>query len=1097
MSDSVSQRSKTQFADSVSHWATAKLKVNRNATGLLIVAAIAAICFAPAGWRPVLGAEGAEKSDAARAVALELLERMGIRRGVCAVVGFDDDVALELAKSSELLVHVREESREKVEALRQRADEAGLGIDRFVAEQGRLEQLPYADNIVDVVVTQGAVPDAELLRVLRPRGTAFIRGEHGGTRIENDLNEARADVKSFKDATGSWLRFTKPALDGAGDWSHWEHGPDNNPVSTDTVIKAPYMTQFMAEPFYIPIPSITTAAGGRTFLAVGHIAHHRREWNMLNKLIARNGYNGTQLWERDLPERYLVHRSAFIATKDTFYMLDGDRCLLLDPEFGEEIGEIRIDGVTGQWKWMVLNDGILYVMAGKKDPGAEIMKGDRSFGGWSWGDMSKGYYGKPHVPWGFGNTLVAYELATKRVVWKHTEEHPIDSRALSMGDDRISLYCPSHHLRCLDLATGKVRWTNDEKDVLDLIEEPGKGLTSTPGFRSACMSVFTPDALIIQGQTRMNVLAISPKDGYMLWSKKKVTNNPNAIFIDGNIVLGVGPGGSHVVVDPETGNVLEDLKFRKRACTRLTASSDSLFVRGEGMLRFDRAAKKVLVDGAVRPACNDGALPANGLLYLGPWQCDCNLSLIGRVARCSAGDFQFDHVATEADRLEQIGQADASESFPVSENDWPTYRANNQRSGGSLANVADSATQMWQHVSDHAQTPTAPVSAGGVVFVGGRDGKVRAIDGSTGELRWQFRSPAEIKASPTIAAGKVYFGSCDGFAYAVDAATGKLVWRFRAAPVERHIMTYGLMSSTWPVNSGVLVQDGVAYFAAGIVDHDGTYVYAVDADTGKIKWQNNSSGHLNEELRKGVSVQGNLTIQGDRLLLAGGNQVSPAAFDLQTGECLAEPFDQGNPKANNGRYIGVFGDRYALAGGRILYSAAQNVSSKGSFTVHDGDESYRLSHGGIPPAWDENTFAVVNYLHGKVTASGCDKVAARFEKGYPDKPKDRPRHGDNLTDALVADEAVLWQSNLGESSDFEAVALAVCPNAVVAVAKYQDKFRAHPQWFVVAFDTQTGAPRWRQEIRGEPLPDGLLIDAKGQVILSMLDGRVVCFGQKG
>ena len=53
-------------------------------------------------------------------------------------------------------------------------------------------------------------------------------------------------------------------------------------------------------------------------------------------------------------------------------------------------------------------------------------------------------------------------------------------------------------------------------------------------------------------------------------------------------------------------------------------------------------------------ACNDGALPANGLLYLGPWQCDCNLSLIGNVARCSAGDFRFAVVATTAGRLERF-----------------------------------------------------------------------------------------------------------------------------------------------------------------------------------------------------------------------------------------------------------------------------------------------------------------------------------------------------------------------------------------------------------------------------------------------------------
>ena len=48
-----------------------------------------------------------------------------------------------------------------------------------------------------------------------------------------------------------------------------------------------------------------------------------------------------------------------------------------------------------------------------------------------------------------------------------------------------------------------------------------------------------------------------------------------------------------------------------------------------------------MIDGAARPGCNDGVIPANGLIYLGPWACDCNLSLIGNVARCSAGNFDF------------------------------------------------------------------------------------------------------------------------------------------------------------------------------------------------------------------------------------------------------------------------------------------------------------------------------------------------------------------------------------------------------------------------------------------------------------------------
>ena len=50
-----------------------------------------------------------------------------------------------------------------------------------------------------------------------------------------------------------------------------------------------------------------------------------------------------------------------------------------------------------------------------------------------------------------------------------------------------------------------------------------------------------------------------------------------------------------------------------------------------------------------------------------------------------------------------------------------------------------------------------------------------------------------------------------------------------------------------------------------------------------MKWENNGSGHWNSELRKGVSVQGNLTILGDQLLLLGVAMLSSKGAAGVTG----------------------------------------------------------------------------------------------------------------------------------------------------------------------------------------------------------------------
>lgn len=317
----------------------------------------------------------------------------------------DGLLPLGLAEHSEMLVHVLDADAVVVNDLRERGDEAGCAIQRLLVETGDLGNLPHADNTFDLVVSNrpevmGSLSVAEILRALRPEGVAIF----GGPAAKDALQAWAADVqgvRSWSDANGDWIEFSKPVPFGQGEWSHWEKSPDNNPVSEDTLIKAPYMTQFMARPCDIGMPAVTTAAGGRTFLAMGYIAHHEREWGALNRPIARNGYNGTILWERKLPEDYLVHRSAFIATKDTFYMINGDHCLLLDARTGEEKGKIQIEGFPGDWKWIALHNGVLYALAGKPGDGVELVKGDRTLGGWSWADLSKGYYPK-RIPHGFG-----------------------------------------------------------------------------------------------------------------------------------------------------------------------------------------------------------------------------------------------------------------------------------------------------------------------------------------------------------------------------------------------------------------------------------------------------------------------------------------------------------------------------------------------------------------------------------------------------------------------------------------------------------------------------------------------------------------------
>ena len=114
-------------------------------------------------------------------LAKSLISQGGSQRGVAALLGADPELALALVQSSELLIHVRDPRPEAIDAVRSAASAAGIGIDRIVAERGSVSQLPYADNMIDVVIAvplnQDATSDLsvkEVLRVLRPEGRGIL-----------------------------------------------------------------------------------------------------------------------------------------------------------------------------------------------------------------------------------------------------------------------------------------------------------------------------------------------------------------------------------------------------------------------------------------------------------------------------------------------------------------------------------------------------------------------------------------------------------------------------------------------------------------------------------------------------------------------------------------------------------------------------------------------------------------------------------------------------------------------------------------------------------------------------------------------------------
>jgi outer membrane protein assembly factor BamB len=185
-----------------------------------------------------------------------------------------------------------------------------------------------------------------------------------------------------------------------------------------------------------------------------------------------------------------------------------------------------------------------------------------------------------------------------------------------------------------------------------------------------------------------------------------------------------------------------------------------------------------------------------------------------------------------------------------------------------------------------------PVVAGKSIFVGSMvSDSVTAYDTETGKEKWRFYTDGPVRFAPVVYKNKLYVASDDGYLYCLKAADGSLVRKFLGGPEPKKVLGNDRLIGMWPVRGGPVLHEDVIYFAAGIWPFMGTFIYAIDADSGEIIWENTGSGPTytlqphSSPAFAGAAPQGYMTVSGDKLLVSGGRSV-PAAYDRHTGEFL-------------------------------------------------------------------------------------------------------------------------------------------------------------------------------------------------------------------
>ena len=157
---------------------------------------------------------------------------------------------------------------------------------------------------------------------------------------------------------------------------------------------------------------------------------------------------------------------------------------------------------------------------------------------------------------------------------------------------------------------------------------------------------------------------------------------------------------------------------------------------------------------------------------------------------------------------------------------WLIYGGSPQHTGVAGEAIPAPLSVTWKYASDYQKDNTAsPIVDGDTIYFASKD-RVYAIRADTGELIWKSPSGDQpgttlYRSTPAVANGMVYVGGSDGGMYALDARNGSQKWRF-------------LTGAT--VRSHPLIEDGVLYFGS-----DDDFFYAIDATSGDLRWKFHAS----------------------------------------------------------------------------------------------------------------------------------------------------------------------------------------------------------------------------------------------------------------
>lgn len=767
----------------------------------------AVVMLAGFGWR---------EASANEELAARILGGTKTTGGFIVHLGCGEGSLTEALRANEgIVVHGLDRDAAKVKAARGKISDYGpISVEQLVGDR-----LPYLDGIVNLVVVEDdqGITREEVLRVLRPLGSAYVKdGE-------------------------SWNRIEKPWPSQIDDWTHYFHSAGGNTVAHDSEVGPPRHLKWVGSPRWsrhhdrMASMSALVSNEGRLFYIMDEGSRISIQMPPKWELVGRDAFNGVILWKLPIPDWHshlwplksgptqLARR--LVAEGDSVYCTLGYRAPV--SQIDAATGEIRraFEGSDGTEELIVSGD-TLFVMSMKEPTELQAYRPETARVGdqgkvatrYQWDELER--------------VLVAYDVNSGEQLWSHVSR--VAPLTITADEERF-YYHDGETVVARNGRSGEEVWRGAETDRREkmtinfgprLVAEggqvyyaggdrlmhvyeaaTGKELWNAPHARGGYQS---PEDLIVMQD--------------LVWSAPLYSGKDSGLFTGRDLKTGE--------VIKEFAPDVETYWFHHR-CYIAKATDRFLMPSRTGIEFVDPQAESWDINHWVRGGCLYGVMPANGLTYAPPHNCACypETKLYGFNALSAAGPR---HSEVEQ-RLETGPAFGRIAGAAAGAEDWPTFRHDSARSGYSAQSIAASPSRAWE--TEIGGRLSAVTAAAGKIFVAQVDRHtVHALDEESGKVSWSFTAGGRVDSPPTYAGGSVLFGSADGCVYCLDAKNGTLAWKFRAAPgVERH-MAFEQLESVWPVHGSILVEDGCAYFVCGRSNFldGGLRFYKLEVGSGKV-----------------------------------------------------------------------------------------------------------------------------------------------------------------------------------------------------------------------------------------------------------------------